>query len=946
MIPTQLLDQLKSNDPEIVKDAVIKLSALQNPAAIEYLEPLKKHKNTGIRYFSKKAIDKLQKFPPEPDPDDIIYNQSINSADPSGDTFPANSGYESPGDFDPQAIYSSETSNDPSSDSRLSVDNRTLSDENKGNQKDTNLYKNSEDLDDYLIKLDAQSAQDRLEAIFFLKRIPEKNIALALTETFMKETDPMVKAVLIKILPDIISFQPEKVIECLKKSLNDEDNRVRANSVESMEKIFFSNKNFLDEKTLIQMTLPLIKDNDNRTKANALKLFFTFDNDLVLTELEAMLETDKIWMKDSALFALGEIKSSKVVPLLIKSTEDSNEEIRLKAFAKLAEMNDPNLLLPVIEKLFLALANPDHELHYIASMVIEQIQTSCTDTVSYYETNKNFLSVCFDLAIQYNIFDFAEAFFQAQLAKNCIDHDKLKIYIKNLYENKEKSRLLKIMEHIEGKSSLSKELLKQIAETFFAIGHFSRALNYYEKLCSVSDSSSYKYRLGELYLINEMPGKAIKALESVNEADFNPVHIKRLLAEASIQKGLFEKAIKETEIMIERTKDLHQDFRLELIYDIALKFEQAGQSETAKNLYAIIRIENSSFKKDQIQKDIFKNNTAPPLIDNRPDNLHDNLHDHKLDNMPDNRLDNNNASFDIFEDREDRIQDEPDTLIIQKPLQENDFQNNPENFFESRIDPRYKDLKLIGKGGMGRIFRAKDTKLDRLIALKVFSKNIDSSSDQGKRFLMEAQTSAKINHFNIVQIYDFALHNEIAYIVMEYVDGFTIRDLLRKKKIPPVILKRLALQLCEAFIHAHDCGIIHRDIKPENIMINKAGRLKVMDFGIATSDFSETPDSETDIMGTGYYMSPEQFQGLPLDSRSDIYSMGITFYEMLTGKPPFFKGNLKYQHLHVEPEPLVNKIPDLNPHINKIILRCLQKNPALRYYSCRKLLKDWQNVEI
>jgi serine/threonine-protein kinase len=99
-------------------------------------------------------------------------------------------------------------------------------------------------------------------------------------------------------------------------------------------------------------------------------------------------------------------------------------------------------------------------------------------------------------------------------------------------------------------------------------------------------------------------------------------------------------------------------------------------------------------------------------------------------------------------------------------------------------------------------------------------------------------------------------------------------------------------------------------------------------------------------MGTGYYMSPEQFQGLPLDSRSDIYSMGITFYEMLTGKPPFFKGNLKYQHLHVEPEPLVNKIPDLNPHINKIILRCLQKNPALRYYSCRKLLKDWQNVEI
>lgn len=903
MIPSELIEQLKSLDPELIKEAILQLSSFDDPAAIPYLEPMKKNKDAGVRYFSKKAIDKLKKYPPiEKNQQEPIISSEINfQKNENSDTNKMDN------DFLPEDIYNSDNKDVPLADQNINLKNA----------------------DEYLIKLDSKSTQDRLEAIFYLKRIPDKDIALTLTETFDNENDAMVKAVLVKILPDIFVFNNNRVIACLDKGLKDEDNRVRANSVEALEKIFQNHKSSLEDQRIIQMILPLIKDNDNRTKANSLKLFFTFDKNLVLKELEKMLESEKIWMKDSALFALGEIKSSKVAPILIKATQDSEEEIRLKAFTKLAELNKPCYLEPVIDKLFSALADTEHELHYIANMIISQIERSAIESSDYYFENLSLIDKSIDLAISYKIFSSAESLFLSHVCHTAkLDIKKLKRLFKELFKHNETNRLLKIMECLEKKSEVSNELIVHIAETCFAMGHFSRALNYYQKICKTSHEAMHTYRLGELFLINEMPGKAIEILTPLNNSSFNPVHVKRLLAEAMIQKGLFENAFYETGEMIKYTNALEQNFKLELIYDIALKFDQLQQTNYASNLYSIIDKENSNFK-DVTSRLQWINKTIQTNSDST------------------NKRSLNNMQDDIFTDFQD--DSEMDTTII-SVSNENEVCSTPDTeaymaIISQKIDPRYQDLKLIGTGGMGKIFRALDVKLDRLVALKVFSDCMESKSDKGLLFLKEAQTSAKINHYNIVQIYDFALHNETAYIVMEYVDGVTIRDLLKKKKIPPVIMKRLAIQICEAFIHAHDCGIIHKDIKPENIMINKSGRVKIMDFGIATSDFSKN-ENDTLIMGTCYYMSPEQLLGGKLDPRSDIYSMGITFYEMLAGKPPFYRGNLKYQHLHVHPEPLTSMVDNTLQTLNSIILKCLEKDPDMRYSSCRKLLKELKNAQI
>ncbi len=259
------------------------------------------------------------------------------------------------------------------------------------------------------------------------------------------------------------------------------------------------------------------------------------------------------------------------------------------------------------------------------------------------------------------------------------------------------------------------------------------------------------------------------------------------------------------------------------------------------------------------------------------------------------------------------------------------------------ISKRYKIIKKIASGGMADVFLGADLKLNRKIAIKILSANNARDKNFVARFKNEAQTLAKLNHPNIVQVYDWGEFDNSYFICMEYIEGDNLKEIIEKKGIlPPKTVVGYAVQICNALFMAHKNNLIHRDIKPQNILITPEGKVKVTDFGIAKSlnmDVTKT----LNIIGTAHYISPEQAKGEVLDHRTDIYSLGIVLYEMLTGDVPF-RGDssidISLKHINeipVKPSELIENIP---PALEKIIMHCLEKNPQSRYPTVKELADD------
>ncbi len=255
---------------------------------------------------------------------------------------------------------------------------------------------------------------------------------------------------------------------------------------------------------------------------------------------------------------------------------------------------------------------------------------------------------------------------------------------------------------------------------------------------------------------------------------------------------------------------------------------------------------------------------------------------------------------------------------------------------------RYEIISKIGSGGMSDVYKAKCHKLNRFVAIKVLKPEF--ASDQGfvSKFRMEAQSAACLSHPNIVSIYDVGEENGIYYIVMELIDGITLKKYIeRKKKLEIRESIEVAMQVARGLEAAHREHIVHRDIKPQNIMITREGKVKVTDFGIARAASSQTISSNT--MGSVHYISPEQARGGYCDERSDIYSLGITMYEMLTGRVPFEgDSTVAVALLHIQGEmvPPREYEPLIPVSLEKIILKCTQKKPERRYSSATELIED------
>jgi hypothetical protein len=257
------------------------------------------------------------------------------------------------------------------------------------------------------------------------------------------------------------------------------------------------------------------------------------------------------------------------------------------------------------------------------------------------------------------------------------------------------------------------------------------------------------------------------------------------------------------------------------------------------------------------------------------------------------------------------------------------------------LNDRYEIEAPLGRGGMATVYRGTDRVLGRTVAIKVLADRFAGDDKFVTRFRREAQAAAGLNHPNIVAIFDTGDHDDAHYIVMEYVEGETLADLLnRDGALPPERAADISASVAAALEVAHQTGLVHRDVKPGNVMLTPERALKVMDFGIARAAADDTLTQTGTVLGTAAYLSPEQAQGLAVDARSDLYSLGCVLYEMLTGRQPFTGDSpvsVAYKHVNEEPVPPSRVIPDVPPELDAVTMRAMAKDPGDRFPSAQAM---------
>ena len=267
-----------------------------------------------------------------------------------------------------------------------------------------------------------------------------------------------------------------------------------------------------------------------------------------------------------------------------------------------------------------------------------------------------------------------------------------------------------------------------------------------------------------------------------------------------------------------------------------------------------------------------------------------------------------------------------------------------DKYIGKRLDGRYEIHELIGQGGMAYVYRAYDRIENRWVAIKILREELSDNSDFLRRFRNESKAIAVLSHPNIVKVYDVSFGDRIQYIVMEYVDGITLKQYIEQQgEIKWREALYFTVQILQALQHSHERGIIHRDIKPQNIMLLEDGSIKVMDFGIARFTQAETQTMTDKAIGSVHYIAPEQARGGHINDKADIYSVGVMLYEMLTGQLPFVADNavsVAIMQMQAEPTPPTRINPSIPKGLEEITMHAMEKNPAQRFPSAADMLED------
>ena len=254
---------------------------------------------------------------------------------------------------------------------------------------------------------------------------------------------------------------------------------------------------------------------------------------------------------------------------------------------------------------------------------------------------------------------------------------------------------------------------------------------------------------------------------------------------------------------------------------------------------------------------------------------------------------------------------------------------------------RYKLEDFIGQGGMSLVYRAVDIRTGHSVAVKILKSEYNSDKEFLERFQREAQAASLMSHHNLVNLLDVGVEGEYRYLVLEYVNGNTLKDIIRQKgRLNYQTAIQITVRILSALQHAHDNGIIHRDIKPQNVLIHADGHVKVSDFGIARMTNAFTISKGDTVVGSVHYSSPEQATGSVVEATSDIYSTGVVMYEMLTGRVPFVGDTpvaVAMQHVQDPPPPITDFAPETPPAVVAVVMKALEKNPKNRFQSAREM---------
>lgn len=393
----------------------------------------------------------------------------------------------------------------------------------------------------------------------------------------------------------------------------------------------------------------------------------------------------------------------------------------------------------------------------------------------------------------------------------------------------------------------------------------------YEMILEEGENIEIRFRLGKLYMFFSEYDNAIGCFQKTSQ-DFRwESESIKYLGKCFVEKGMPDLALQEF-------KKLTIDGELkEILYDLAQHYESKNDLVGAKQVYKQLFAADINFRNVKAKFELLAGSTSDPMV---------------------------------FEK----------TTII--------------NSLSEKAKRRYELLEELGRGAMGIVYRAKDNELDEIVALKILPDNLSNNPEALHRFKSEARSARRLSHKNIVRIHDIGEELGRKYISMEFVDGTDLKRMFRDMngQIPLKNILNYMIVTGRALDYAHSIGIVHRDIKPANIMIAKDEEVKISDFGIAKMLESADATIVGSVIGTPLYMSPEQVRGMPVDNRADIYSLGITIYELLNGKPPFFEGDLAYQHLNMDPKP----IKGIPPELQEIIFKCLMKNPSERWQTAEE----------
>jgi hypothetical protein len=276
------------------------------------------------------------------------------------------------------------------------------------------------------------------------------------------------------------------------------------------------------------------------------------------------------------------------------------------------------------------------------------------------------------------------------------------------------------------------------------------------------------------------------------------------------------------------------------------------------------------------------------------------------------------------------------------------MKNTNDKYIGKILDDRYEIIELIGSGGMANVYKALCHRLNRYDAVKIMRDETAANTELRRRFRAESQAVAMLSHPNIVSVYDVSHSDDVEYIVMELIDGITLKQYLQKKSVlDPSEVLDFTIQTAKALEHAHSKGIIHRDIKPQNIMLLKDGMIKVADFGIASLE-NTVEENNGETVGSVHYIAPEQARGEAPDARSDIYSLGIVMYEMLTGKLPYVGNSdveVAVKHMNTDPVTPRDIVPSIPEELERICLKAMNSNIDERYQSASEMLADLEEYK-